>query len=77
MSDKLKINVYYKKEMNEVMNVLEGFSKKITILLNSLYSSLNSIFIKEEVAQIETKIKDFQAKIKIIYTNKLIEENFN
>ena len=76
MSDKLKINVESKNEMNEVMNVLEGFSKKITSILDSLYSSLNNAFIKEEVAQIETKIKDFQAKIKIICSNKLIEENF-
>lgn len=75
MKDKMKNSFDNKDEISEMNNTLDGYIKKISVLLENLYPSLNKSFIKEEISKIEAKINDFQLKLKSIYNNALEENN--
>ncbi len=63
-----------KDEITEMNNTLDGFIKKISVLLENLYPTLNRNLIKDEISKIENKINEFQIKLKSIHNNAL-EEN--
>jgi hypothetical protein len=74
MKDKMKSSTDNKDEITEMNNTLDGFIKKISVLLENLYPTLNRTFIKDEISKIETKINEFHTKLKSIHNNAL-EEN--
>jgi len=74
MKDKMKSPSDNKDEITEMNNTLDGFIKKISVLLENLYPTLNRNLIKDEISKIENKINEFQIKLKSIHNNAL-EEN--